>query len=326
MAQILVTGGAGYIGSHVVRQLGESGYDVIIYDNESTGSRECLTCGKLILGDLSDRKLLGQVFRKYNIDSVLHFAASIIVPESIAFPLSYYTNNTRNTLNLLQACHEFNVKQFIFSSTAAVYGETVETSISEAFLTSPINPYGRSKLMSEWMIQDYSYSSELRYIILRYFNVAGANLSIPLSRPSLNTTHLIKAACQTALGRRPYLEIFGTDFPTPDGTCIRDYIHVEDLAQAHLSSLHYLESGGGSQILNCGYGQGYSVREVIAMVQQVSGVNFPVVEGSPRPGDPACVVAEASRIRSLLQWQPKHNNLYDIVYTTYSREKESFQA
>lgn len=323
MSQVLVTGGAGYIGSHVVRKLGDAGYDVITYDNGSTGFAERLTCGRLILGDVSDYKKLRQVFHDYDIDSVLHFAASIVVPDSIKSPLAYYINNTGNTLNLLQVCQEFKVKHLVFSSTAAVYGEPGELPISESSPTMPINPYGRSKLMSEWMIRDYSQASELRHLILRYFNVAGANLSIPVGKSSSNTTHLIKVACQAALGRRSAIEIFGTDFPTPDGTCIRDYIHVEDLAQAHLGALRYLESGGRSDILNCGYGHGYSVREVIDAVKQVSGVGFSVVEGSPRLGDPACVVAETSRIRSVLRWEPTHDNLYDIVRTAYAWEQQT---
>lgn len=321
MVYVLVTGGAGYIGSHVVRQLGDAGYDVITYDNESTGSRERVTCGRFIPGDLSDRKLLRQVFNSYDIKSILHFAASIVVPDSITFPLDYYANNTRNTLNLLQVCQEFNVNRLVFSSTAAVYGEPEGSPIFESSPTLPINPYGRSKLMSEWMIQDYSQASTLRYVILRYFNVAGANLSIPVGKASSDTTHLIRVACQTALGSRPDMAIFGTDFSTPDGTCVRDYIHVEDLAQVHLSALRYLESGGGSEILNCGYGKGYSVREVLASVKQVSGVNFSTVESRPRLGDPACIVADTERVRSILRWQPTYDNLDEIIRTAYEWEK-----
>lgn len=318
--KVLVTGGAGYIGSHVVRQLGEAGYDVVIYDNFSTGSPEAVTHGKLIVGDLADVERLYQVFAQHQFAAVLHFAASLIVPESVKYPLDYYTNNTRNTLNLLRCCQSMGVNQIVFSSTAAVYGEPKENPVTESALTLPINPYGRSKLMSEWLIRDCGISSSLRYIILRYFNVAGADSSGKIGQLSKNATHLIKLACDAALGRKPNLQIFGNDFPTPDGTGIRDYIHVEDLATAHLDALRYLEQGGESQILNCGYGQGYSVRQVVERVKAISGKDFPAIETQRRPGDPACAIANADKIRNLLGWEPRFNDLDKIVDSTLAWE------
>nr|NDJ24812.1 UDP-glucose 4-epimerase GalE [Nostoc sp. B(2019)] len=278
--------------------------------------------GKLIIGDLADSEHLYQVFAKHEFSAVLHFAASLVVPESVAYPLDYYANNTRNTLNLLRCCSVMGVNQFIFSSTAAVYGESDASPVRESNPTQPINPYGRSKLMSEWLIRDYGISSSLRYVILRYFNVAVADPGGRLGPMSLNATHLIKVACDAALKRKPEVRIYGTDFPTPDGTGIRDYIHVEDLATAHLDALYYLEKGGESQILNCGYGQGYSVRQVIERVKAVSGVDFPVISAPRRPGDPACVVACADKIRKVLGWQAKHDDLDKIIHTTIAWEMQ----
>lgn len=318
--KVLVTGGAGYIGSHVVHQLVEAGYDVVIYDNLSTGSPQAITRGELIIGDLADIESLYKVFAQHQFTAVLHFAASLIVPESVKYPLDYYTNNTRNTLNLLRCCQTMGVNQIVFSSTAAVYGEVKENPITESALTLPINPYGRSKLMSEWLIRDCGVSSFLRYVILRYFNVAGADSSGRLGQLSKNATHLIKVACDAALERKPKLQIFGNDFPTPDGTGIRDYIHVEDLAAAHLDALRYLEQGGDSQVLNCGYGQGYSVRQVVERVKAISGKDFPVMETQRRPGDPACAIANADKIRNVLGWQPKFNDLDKIIDSTLAWE------
>jgi UDP-glucose 4-epimerase len=320
--KVLVTGGAGYIGSHVVRQLGEQGYEVVVYDNCSTGSSKAVLYGDLIIGDLGDLDLLNQVFIKHQFSAVLHFAASLSVPESVAHPLSYYTNNTRNTLNLLRCCRLTEVNQIIFSSTAAVYGQPTENPVTESAPTLPINPYGRSKLASEWLIRDYSAASSLRYVILRYFNVAGAEPSGKLGQMSKNASHLIRIACDAALKRRSEVQIFGTDFPTPDGTGIRDYIHVEDLATAHLDALHYLAHGHKNQILNCGYGQGYSVRQVIERVKAISGVDFPIVETERRSGDPACVTASAEKIYKVLGWQPKYNHLDKIVSTTLAWERQ----
>ncbi|MGV0027887.1 UDP-glucose 4-epimerase GalE [Phormidesmis priestleyi] len=313
--KILVTGGAGYIGSHVVRQLGEAGYEVVVYDNCSTGSASAVLFGELIIGDLADLDRLYKVFATHQFSAVLHFAASLIAPESVINPLDYYANNTRNTLNLLRCCDAFGVDKIIFSSTAAVYGEPAHNPVTEETPTLPINPYGRSKLMSEWLIQDTSRASNLRYVILRYFNVAGADPTGQIGQLNLEATHLIRAACDAALSRKPGVRIFGTDFPTPDGTGIRDYIHVEDLASAHLAALHYLEASHESQILNCGYGQGYSVKQVIDRVKAISGVDFSVIETDRRPGDPACVTACVDRIRQVLNWQPHYNNLDTIVRT-----------
>jgi UDP-glucose 4-epimerase len=321
---ILVTGGAGYIGSHVVRQLGEAGHDVIVYDNCSTGSPAAVLYGKLIMGDLADIDRLYQLFSQYQFAAVIHFAASLVVPESVAHPLDYYTNNTRNTLNVLRCCSAFGVNQIVFSSTAAVYGEPQENPVTELAPTQPINPYGRSKLMSEWQIRDYAKASSLRYVILRYFNVAGADPQGRLGQMQ-EATHLIRATCDAALGRKPAIKIFGTDFATPDGTAVRDYIHVEDLASAHLDALSYLQDGHESQILNCGYGQGYSVRQVIERVKTISGVEFPVIEGDRRAGDPASVIAGSSRIREVLGWQPKYDDLDMIVKTAFAWDQARYQ-
>ncbi len=320
--KILVTGGAGYIGSHTVRQLGEAGYELVVYDNLSTGTAAAVLCGELVVGDLDNKKLLHRIFAEHQFDAVLHFAASISVPESIANPLAYYTNNTRNTLSLLECCQKFGIKQLIFSSTAAVYGEPQENPVREISATEPVNPYGRSKLMSEQIIQDYSRISGLKYVILRYFNVAGASPKGEIGQSAKKASHLIKVACDAALGRRSSVSIFGTDFLTPDGTGIRDYIHVEDLASAHIHALRYLEAGNESQIFNCGYGQGYSVREVLDKVKEISGNDFPVMEIKRRAGDPACVIACADKIRQILPWKPQHNSLDTIVRTALGWEKK----
>ena len=320
--KVLVTGGAGYIGSHVVKQLGEQDCDVIIYDNLSTGSAKALLHGQLIRGDLSDTEKLAQVFAQHKFDAVLHFAANLSVPESVADPLQYYSNNTANTLNLLFCCREFQVNKLIFSSTAAVYGEVKKSLVDESHPTNPVNPYGKSKLMSETMIRDYARVSDLRYVILRYFNVAGADVSGKIGQSSKKAAHLIKVACDAALGLRDSASIFGTDYNTPDGTGVRDYIHVEDLASAHLDALQYLhDSESTSQVLNCGYSQGYSVREVLSTVQKISGINFKIREAPRRTGDPASVVANSDRIKQILGWQPKYNNLDLIVRSAFDWEK-----
>ncbi len=321
MQKILVTGGAGYIGSHVVLQLAESGYDIVVYDNCSTGTPESVLHGELVVGDLADVDRLYQIFSQHKFSAVLHFAASLVVPESVAHPLDYYANNTRNTLNLLRCCSVMGVNQFVFSSTAAVYGQPQENPVTEESPTLPINPYGRSKLMSEWIIQDYGLASNFRYVILRYFNVAGSDSKGRIGSNLRNKHHLIANACNVALNSEPELKIFGTDFPTIDGTGVRDYIHVEDLAGAHVDALKYLENNGKSQILNCGYGKGYSVLQVIERVKAISGRDFPVVIADPRPGDPACVTADAQKIKEVLNWQPKHEDLDEIIASTIDWEK-----
>lgn len=312
--RVLVTGGCGYIGSHVVRQLSENGYEVIVYDNLSTGFADALICGeKLVVGDVADTLALEEVFREYGIKTVLHFAAAIIAPESVGNPLKYYSNNTANTLNLLKASVRFGVERFIFSSTAAVYGIPPSGFAAEDSPTLPINPYGTSKLMSEWMLRDAAHAHGLRYAALRYFNVAGADPAARMGQRTPEATHLIKVACQAALGLRQATTIFGTDYPTSDGTGIRDYIHIEDLASAHLAALRHLEHGGESLTVNVGYGKGSSVREVLDMVRKVSGVEFQVIEGERRPGDPPMLVAKADRIRKLFDWKPRYDNLAQIV-------------
>ena len=320
--KILVTGGAGYIGSHTVRQLGEAGYEVVVYDNLSTGSAKALLSGSLIVGDLADKTTLELAFARHKFEAVLHFAASISVPESVANPLGYYTNNTRNTLNLLDCCQRYGVKKLVFSSTAAVYGEPKENPVSETCATHPINPYGWSKLMSERMIRDYGFSSDFKYVILRYFNVAGADIAGRIGQSAPKASHLIRVACDAALGNIPAVSIFGTDFDTFDGTGIRDYIHVEDLAAAHIDALSYLENDGDSQVFNCGYGRGYSVKEVLDKLKEITGIDFPVVESPRRAGDPASVIAHCDLIRKVLGWQPKYDNLQTILTTAYDWEKK----
>ena len=323
MSKVLVTGGCGYIGSHVVRQLSEAGNDVVVYDNLSTGFASALVHGeRLEQGDLADTERLAELFREHRFRKVLHFAAAIIAPESVSLPLKYYTNNTRNTLNLLSACVSHGVEEFIFSSTAAVYGFPEGGIAAEGSPTVPINPYGTSKLMSEWMLRDTAAAHGLRYVALRYFNVAGADPEARMGQRTPEATHLIKVACQAALGMRETITVFGTDYPTPDGTGIRDYIHVEDLASAHLAALRYLDGGGASTTLNVGYGKGASVREVLAVVEEVSGGRLPVEEGPRRPGDPAMLVARADLIRTVLGWEPRYDHLPTIVADAWRWERK----
>ena len=320
---ILVTGGCGYIGSHVTRQLSEAGYSVVVYDNLSTGFADALINGeKLVQGDLADTEGIDRLFREHGCRTVLHFAAAIVAPESVTDPLKYYGNNTRNTLNLLQACVRHGVERFVFSSTAAVYGMPADGVASEESPTEPINPYGTSKLMSEWMLRDTAFAHPLKYVALRYFNVAGADSLARMGQRTPEATHLIKVSCQAALGMREQVAIYGTDYPTPDGTGIRDYIHIEDLASAHLAALDHLEKGGESTRINVGYGSGSSVREVVAMVKKVSGIDFAVVEAERRPGDPAMLVAKADRIRETLGWVPKYNDLETIVADAWRWESK----
>jgi len=323
MNKILVTGGCGYIGSHVVRQLFEAGYEVVVYDNLSTGFADALINGEtLVEGDLADTEKLDSLFSRYRFKTVLHFAAAIIAPESVSLPLKYYANNTRNTLNLLQAAVKHGVEKFVFSSTAAVYGIPAGGHASEGSPTEPINPYGTSKLMSEWMLRDTAFAHPLKYVALRYFNVAGADPLARMGQRTPEATHLIKVACQAALGMRESISIYGTDYETADGTGIRDYIHIEDLASAHVSALSYLENGGESTVVNVGYGSGSTVREVIDLVKRVSGVDFPVIEAGRRPGDPAMLVAVADRAQSLLGCRYRYNNLETIVRDAWQWEKK----
>jgi UDP-glucose 4-epimerase len=319
--QILVTGGAGYIGSHVVKQLGDAGEDVITLDNLSTGFEAAVSAGKLVIGDTGDLVLLDKLFTEHDIDTVMHFAAHTIVPESVANPLKYYRNNTASSRTLLEACQNHGVRNIVFSSTAAVYGVLEEGKASEMTPTKPINPYGTSKLMTEWMLRDLFAAGGPSYVALRYFNVAGCDPTGRIGQSTPKATLLVKVACEAAVGTREHLSIFGTDYPTPDGTCLRDYIHVEDLAIAHLDALSYLRNGGEPATLNCGYGHGYSVRDVIRSVESANGVPLTIVDEPRRAGDPPELVAEADKIRAVLGWQPQFNDLDLIVKTSLAWER-----
>lgn len=321
--RILVTGGAGYIGSHVVLALGEAGYDVLTYDNLSTGNRQAVLHGNLAVGDLADRDLLGQTLADFRPDAVMHFAASIEVGESVSNPLKYYRNNSANALNLLEATRAAGVGKYIFSSTAAVYGNPATLPVTEEAPLQPINPYGASKMISERFLADLAAADPaFEYVALRYFNVAGADPLARLGQDYANPTHLITRALKTALGVFPRLQVFGTDYPTPDGTCLRDYIHISDLARAHLDALRYLVDGGESRIFNCGYGHGFSVRQVIDLARSVTGVDFAVEDAPRREGDPAELVAGSDRIREQLSWQPRHDDLEFIIRTAWQWEQK----
>jgi UDP-glucose 4-epimerase len=311
---ILVTGGAGYIGSHMVLELVEAGERVIVLDDLSTGLRAAVPPeATLVVGDVGDADLVRRLVAEHGIAAIAHFAAKIVVPESVADPLAYYLNNTVKSRALIATAIASGVKHFIFSSTAAVYGEPSVSPLPEDLPLCPINPYGRSKLMTEWMLADAGRAHGLGYAVLRYFNVAGADPRGRAGQSTPNATHLIKVAAQAALGTRPHLEVFGTDYPTPDGSCVRDYIQVTDLARAHVAALTHLRGGGESLVLNCGYGRGASVLEVLAVVKQVSGVDFEVRLAPRRPGDPAALVAQVDRIRERLGWQPAYDDLAAIV-------------
>jgi UDP-glucose 4-epimerase len=323
LKKILITGGAGYIGSHVVKALGERGHELLVYDNLSTGNRNAVLYGAFVLGDLADAALLRKTIKEFKPDAVVHFAASIVVPESVRNPLKYYRNNTANALNLIEACVAGGVPGLLFSSTAAVYGIPETGQVDEQSALRPINPYGSSKLMVEQILRDTAAAHEaFRYVALRYFNVAGADGQGRIGQAYKESTHLITRALKTAKGEFPVLEIFGTDYPTPDGTCIRDYIHVDDLAEAHVAALDHLSRSGGSEIFNCGYGHGYSVREVIGAAKKVTGVDFPVVESGRRDGDPPALVAGSDKIRALLGWTPRHDDLEYIIRTAWDWEKK----
>jgi UDP-glucose 4-epimerase len=322
MGSILVTGGAGYIGSHVVRQLGEAGEKVVVLDDLSRGFKQAVTVGELIVGDVGDHALVSRLLADHRVDTVMHFAASTIVPESVAKPLKYYGNNTCNTRTLLQACLENGVKNFVFSSTAAVYGMLDEDYADEESPTRPINAYGTSKLVSEWMLRDVAAVSDLRYVALRYFNVAGSDPGGRIGQSTPGATLLTKVACEVMVGKRPHVAVFGSDYPTPDGTGMRDYLHVEDLAAAHLNALDHLRKSGKSLTLNVGYGHGYSVREVLRMVETVGGKPLAIREEGRRPGDPAYLVARADRIRQELGWRPRYDDLEAIVTHSLAWERK----
>jgi UDP-glucose 4-epimerase len=311
---VLVTGGAGYIGSHMVLELLDAGEKVVVIDNLSTGFRWAVPAGAtLVVGDIGDQDLVRTVIKKHAVSAIIHFAGSIVVPESVADPLGYYHNNTVKSRALMEVAVATGVKHFIFSSTAAVYGNPKENPVSEEARPDPVSPYGASKLMTEWMLRDASAAHDFRYVALRYFNVAGADPQRRSGQSTPRATHLIKVACETALGERPFIEVFGTDYPTPDGTCVRDYIHVTDLVRAHMMALAYLCRGGASDVMNCGYSRGYSVLEVIAAVKRASGRTFDVRLTERRPGDPAMIVAASQKIRDRLGWQPMHDSLDGIV-------------
>jgi UDP-glucose 4-epimerase len=320
---ILVTGGAGYIGSHVVRDLGENGFFPVVLDNLSSGKPEAVLAGELVRGDVADAELVGSLLRRHAIRSVMHFAAFIQVGESVRLPLKYYENNSFNCLRLLKACLENGVENFIFSSTAAVYGMPEAVPVDEKAPLLPINPYGGSKLVSEMLLRDTAAANpSFRYVALRYFNAAGADRQARLGQDYLQPTHLLTLALKTALGQYPRLDVFGTDYPTPDGTAIRDYIHVDDLAGAHLLALKHLKGGGASRVFNCGYGIGHSVLDVVAAAKRVTGIDFPVVHAPRRPGDPAALVADSGAIRRELGWAPKVPHLDEIVASAWNWEKK----
>jgi UDP-glucose 4-epimerase len=320
---VLVTGGAGYIGSHMVHALVDAGERAVVLDNLTTGFDWAVPDGApLVVGETGDQARVAALIAEHEVDAVIHFAASIVVPDSVADPLAYYRNNTVNSRALIETAVKGGVRHFIFSSTAAVYGNPERVPVRENDPTVPMSPYGSSKLMTEIMLRDAGSAYGLRHVILRYFNVAGAD---PLGRTGQSTkgaTHLIKVAVETALGMRAKMDVFGTDYPTPDGTCVRDYIHVSDLVRAHADALKYLRAGGASATFNCGYGRGFSVREVIETVKRVSGADFKVELAGRRPGDPAQIVAASDRVRSMLGWQPHFDDLDTIVTHALAWERK----
>ena len=328
MTAVLVTGGAGYIGSHTSLQLTKKDYDVVVLDNLYSGHQWAVSQGAdFYRGDIADPEIIRKIFKQHDIEAVVHFAGHIVVPESVADPLKYYRNNVSGSLNLIQCCVDAGVNQFIFSSSAAVYGIPISIPVSEEAETSPINPYGLTKLMTEWTLSDLAAANpEFRYVALRYFNVAGAHIEGGLGQATPEATHLIKVACQTATGQRSAMSVFGDDYDTTDGTCIRDYIHVDDLAAAHLDALNYLSAGGGSLALNCGYGRGYSVSEVVNMVKKVSGTDFKVLQEGRRAGDPAALVADNSQIIRTFKWAPQFADLETICRSAYEWELKLLES
>jgi len=311
---LLVTGGGGYIGSHMVHALADAGEAVIVIDDLSTGFRSALPkATALFVGDVGDETLTAEIIKTHGVTEIIHFAASIVVPDSVRDPLGYYRNNTMNARALLEVAVKTGVRNFIFSSTAAVYGNPAQVPVAEDAPLTPMSPYGSSKLMTEIILRDVAAAHGLKYVVLRYFNVAGADPQQRTGQSTVGATHLIKVAVETALGLRPRIDVFGTDYTTPDGTCIRDYIHVSDLVRAHSDALAHLRRGGASNTFNCGYGHGYSVLEVIDAVKRVSGKDFAVRLAERRPGDPAAIVADAARIRATLSWTPQYDDLDTIV-------------
>ena len=322
---VLVTGGAGYIGSHIVRQMGECGWNVVVLDTLEAGFRNAVLHGELVMGDVADRDLVRSVLRRFGVKFVLHLAASAVASESVADPLRYYRNNTAATCAFIESCVAGGVEHFIFSSTAAVYGAPEGGLVSERAPANPISPYGASKLMTERMLRDVSAAAGMRHTILRYFNVAGADPQGRIGQSTEGATHLVKVACETALGRRDRMPIHGTDFPTPDGTAIRDYIHVEDVADIHIRALRSLQAGARSGTFNCGYGRGYSVREVIAAVERAAGVSISTYETPRRAGDPARLVADSALVRKTLDWTPGFDDLDGIARTSLAWERVSME-
>ena len=318
---ILVTGGAGYIGSHVVKQLGERGEKIVVLDDLSTGFEESVLYGELVVGKTSDQELVANIIDEHNVDTVMHFAAHTIVPESVENPLKYYGNNTCSTRSLLEVCQNKGVAHFIFSSTAATYGEPQSGVCGEDSPVAPINAYGMSKLMSEYMLRDLSKASDLRHVVLRYFNVAGSDPDGKIGQSTKNATLLIKVAAECAVGKRDQVYVFGTDYPTNDGTGERDFIHVSDLASAHIEALEYLRKGGESTLLNCGYGHAYSVRQVLNAVERVNGEKLTIIEKPRRAGDPPSLIARVDKIHATLDWTPKYDDLDTIVRTSLAWER-----
>lgn len=318
---ILVTGGAGFIGSHLLLALKKAGLHAIVLDNLSTGFESAIQGHTLVKGDYGDTELLEQLFKKHPFDTLIHIAASTVVPESIAKPLEYYDNNVVKTQKLLSVAAHHQLKHLIYSSSAAVYGDVPNEPIDEKTVPNPINPYGRSKLMCEWLVEDFCRASECRYVALRYFNVAGADPNGLAGQSTKNATHLIKVAVQTALGKNDALAVFGNDYPTPDGTCVRDYVHVSDIASAHIAAYNYLTSGGNSNTLNCGYGHGFSVAEVIQCLEKITQQPLNWTQEKRRAGDAASVIANNQKILNTLHWQPQHDNLETIVRTALEWEK-----
>jgi UDP-glucose 4-epimerase len=319
---VLVTGGAGYIGSHTVHELVDAGEKVVVLDNLSTGFASALPKPMLpIVGETGDEKLVASLIQTHEVDAIIHFAASIVVPDSVRDPLGYYKNNTANARSLIEMAVKHGVKHFIFSSTAAVYGNPAQVPVTEDTPPAPVSPYGWSKLMTEQMLRDTHAAHGLGHVILRYFNVAGSDPQQRTGQSTPDATHLIKVAVQAALGQREWLDVFGTDYPTPDGTCIRDYIHVSDLARAHLAALLHLRSSGESTTLNCAYGRGYSVLEVIEAVKRAAGRDFPVRMVRRRAGDPMSIVATGRRIREVLGWKPQYDDLDTIVQHALAWER-----